>query len=191
MFWCDFFLLASSAPLRGVKDEILRCTRAEYQRVKEGGDSPLSPSLRQTRPLPAKRGASAKRLHFGNGSWLCRHSTIPTSHRRRRVCYSRRNRHFFVIEESIWGNMKDFSIFAMQASFCYRCWSAIGWLQRDRQVTTIQQKSIVMGGNNSCSTVQKERAIFAVCRLRIGIDRRFSCRDFLGNWIFDEFSTFK
>ena len=40
---------------------------------------------RQTRPLPAKRGASAKRLHFGNGSWLCRHSTIPTSHRRRRV----------------------------------------------------------------------------------------------------------
>ena len=40
-----FFLLASSAPLRGVKDEILRCTRVEYQRVKEGGDSLLSPSL--------------------------------------------------------------------------------------------------------------------------------------------------
>ena len=29
-----------------------------------------------------------------------------------------------------------------------------------------------MRGNNSCSTVQKERAIFAVCRLRIGIDGR-------------------
>ena len=36
---------ASSAPLRGVKDEILRCTRVEYQRVTEGGDSLLSPSL--------------------------------------------------------------------------------------------------------------------------------------------------
>ena len=29
-----------------------------------------------------------------------------------------------------------------------------------------------MRGNNSCSIVQKERAIFAVCSLRIGIDRR-------------------
>ena len=36
---------ASSAPLRGVKDEILRCTRVEYQRVTEGGDLLLSPSL--------------------------------------------------------------------------------------------------------------------------------------------------
>ena len=39
---------ASSAPLRGVKDEILRCTRVEYQRVTEGGDSLLSPSLSAT-----------------------------------------------------------------------------------------------------------------------------------------------
>ena len=35
---------ASSAPLRGVKDEILRCTRVEYQRV-TGVDSLLFPSL--------------------------------------------------------------------------------------------------------------------------------------------------
>ena len=40
---------------------------------------------RKTRSLPAEGGAFAKRLHFGDGSWLRRHRTIPTSYRRRRV----------------------------------------------------------------------------------------------------------
>lgn len=42
---------------------------------------------RKTRSLPAEGGTFAKRLHFGNGSWLRRHRTIPTSYRRRCVLH--------------------------------------------------------------------------------------------------------